>query len=91
VKRALCVLIQHNIVTFGYNKKGFVEYSAILEHILARPRYPMCLYTSKTLFGDVAELITEELLLHGQLQMSEVINKVHTRLTAALPGEIIIR
>ncbi|KAK2159751.1 hypothetical protein LSH36_147g08032 [Paralvinella palmiformis] len=45
----------------------------------------MCLYTSKTLFGDVAELITEELLLHGQLQMSEVINKVHTRLTAALP------
>lgn len=51
-----------------------------------RPRFPVYLYSSKTLFGDVAELIVEELLLHGQLQMSEVITRVHTRLTVDLPG-----
>ncbi|XP_072038379.1 DNA-directed RNA polymerase III subunit RPC3-like [Amphiura filiformis] len=84
VKKALCVLIQHNIVTFKLHKRGFVEYSAKVDHVLMIPRYPHYIYCAKTLYGDAGELIVEEFLQHGQMLMSAVVDKVSQRLSEAM-------
>lgn len=83
VKKALCVLIQHNLVTFR-PRRGGVEYEAQCGRILRILRYPRYIYTAKTLYGDTGELIVEELLLNGQLTMSAVVRKVADRLTETM-------
>ncbi|NXW81842.1 RPC3 polymerase, partial [Alopecoenas beccarii] len=84
VKKALCVLIQHNLVTFQLQKRGWVEYEAQCGRVLRILRYPRYIYTAKTLYGDTGELIVEELLLNGQLTMSAVVRKVADRLTETM-------
>lgn len=85
VKKALCVLIQHNLATFR-PRRGGVEYEAQCGRILRILRYPRYIYTAKTLYGDTGELIVEELLLNGQLTMSAVVRKVADRLTETMEG-----
>ncbi|NXF41208.1 RPC3 polymerase, partial [Nyctibius bracteatus] len=84
VKKALCVLIQHNLVTYQVQKRGLVEYEAHCERVLRILRYPRYIYTAKTLYGDTGELIVEELLLNGQMMMSAVVRKVADRLTETM-------
>ncbi|MEE6491610.1 hypothetical protein FKM82_016293 [Ascaphus truei] len=84
VKKALCVLIQHNLVTYQLNKRGFVEYNTRCDHCLRILRYPRYIYTAKTLYGDTGELIIEELLLNGKMTMSTVVEKVADRLTETM-------
>ncbi|KFQ25715.1 DNA-directed RNA polymerase III subunit RPC3, partial [Mesitornis unicolor] len=52
VKKALCVLIQHNLVSYQLQKRGFVEYEARCTRALGQPllRYPRYIYTAKTLY-----------------------------------------
>ncbi|KFV51417.1 DNA-directed RNA polymerase III subunit RPC3, partial [Gavia stellata] len=50
VKKALCVLIQHNLVTYQLQKRGFVEYEAQCKRVLSILRYPRYIYTAKTLY-----------------------------------------
>ena len=40
----------------------------------------------RLLYGDVAELLVEELLQHGQVELSRVVKRVCTRLNEALEG-----
>lgn len=42
--------------------------------------YPRFIQKAKTLFGDVAELIVEQLLLHGWMTMTSVVTRVTQRL-----------
>ncbi|NXW47963.1 RPC3 polymerase, partial [Nyctiprogne leucopyga] len=84
VKKALCVLIQHNLVTYQLQKRGFVEYQAHCKRVLRILRYPRYIYTAKTLYGDTGELIVEELLLNGKMTMSAVVKKVADRLTETM-------
>ncbi|NXT85823.1 RPC3 polymerase, partial [Zapornia atra] len=84
VKKALCVLIQHNLVTYQLQKRGFVEYEAQCKRILRILRYPRYIYTAKTLYSDTGELIVEELLLNGKMTMSAVVRKVADRLTETM-------
>ncbi|KAK3098436.1 hypothetical protein FSP39_019429 [Pinctada imbricata] len=84
VKKILCVLIQHNMVTFEKNKKGFIEYTIDGESIMYRLRFIRYIYCAKTLYGDAAELLIEELLQRGKMLMSEVITSVTGRLNEAL-------
>ncbi|XP_069508882.1 DNA-directed RNA polymerase III subunit RPC3 isoform X2 [Ambystoma mexicanum] len=84
VKKALCVLIQHNLANFQLNKRGFVEYGAHCNHVLRILRYPRYIYTAKTLYGDTGELVVEELLLNGKMTMSTAVKKVADRLTETL-------
>ncbi|NXC21241.1 RPC3 polymerase, partial [Corythaeola cristata] len=84
VKKALCVLIQHNLVTYQLQKRGFVEYEAWCQRVLRILRYPRYIYTAKTLYGDTGELVVEELLLNGKLTMSAVVRKVADRLTETM-------
>ncbi|XP_044528497.1 DNA-directed RNA polymerase III subunit RPC3 isoform X2 [Gracilinanus agilis] len=84
VKKALCVLIQHNLVTYQIHKRGIVEYEAHCSRILRILRYPRYIYTAKTLYSDTGELIVEELLLNGKMTMSAVVKKVADRLTETM-------
>ncbi|NXG70130.1 RPC3 polymerase, partial [Baryphthengus martii] len=84
VKKALCVLIQHNLVSYQLQKRGFVEYEARCKRILRILRYPRYIYTAKTLYNDTGELIVEELLLNGKMTMSAVVRKVADRLTETM-------
>ncbi|NWT76587.1 RPC3 polymerase, partial [Prunella himalayana] len=84
VKKALCVLIQHNLVRYEAQPRGFVEYEARSERILRILRYPRYIYTAKTLYGDPGELLVEELLLHGHLPMSCAVARVADRLTETM-------
>ncbi|NWU73053.1 RPC3 polymerase, partial [Pterocles burchelli] len=84
VKKGLCVLIQHNLVTYQLQKRGFVEYEAQCKRVLRILRYPRYIYTAKTLYNDTGELIVEELLLNGQMPMSAVVKKVADRLTETM-------
>ncbi|KAM4664371.1 DNA-directed RNA polymerase III subunit RPC3 isoform 2-T2 [Discoglossus pictus] len=82
--KALCVLIQHNLVSYDLHKRGFVEYSARCDRCLRILRYPRYIYTAKTLYGDTGELIIEELLLNGKMTLSSVVKKVANRLTETM-------
>uniref|UniRef100_A0A8C3NSL1 DNA-directed RNA polymerase III subunit RPC3 n=1 Tax=Cyanoderma ruficeps TaxID=181631 RepID=A0A8C3NSL1_9PASS len=84
VKKALCVLIQHNLVRYEVQPRGSVEYEARSERILRILRYPRYIYTAKTLYGDPGELLVEELLLHGHLPMSRAVARVADRLTETM-------
>ena len=86
VKVALTVLIQHNIVNFQQNKHGFVEYTVDVRSLLLHTRFPRYVYSAKTLYGDEAELIVEELLQHGQVSMASVVENVTQRLRQAPQG-----
>ncbi|NWV52160.1 RPC3 polymerase, partial [Daphoenositta chrysoptera] len=84
VKKALCVLIQHNLARYEAQPRGSVEYEAQSERILRILRYPRYIYTAKTLYGDPGELLVEELLLHGHLSMSRAVARVADRLTETM-------
>ncbi|XP_014664072.1 PREDICTED: DNA-directed RNA polymerase III subunit RPC3-like isoform X2 [Priapulus caudatus] len=87
VRKALCVLTQHNMVTFDRHKRGFVMYTIDVKEVLLLARYTRYIYCAKTLYGDAAELIAEEMLLHGQVGMESVCQKVENRLNEALDGK----
>ncbi|NXF27830.1 RPC3 polymerase, partial [Rhodinocichla rosea] len=84
VKKALCVLIQHGLVRFEAQPRGWVEYEARRERVLRILRYPRYIYTAKALYGDPGELLVEELLLHGHLPMSSAVARVADRLTETM-------
>uniref|UniRef100_A0A493SZN9 DNA-directed RNA polymerase III subunit RPC3 n=1 Tax=Anas platyrhynchos platyrhynchos TaxID=8840 RepID=A0A493SZN9_ANAPP len=84
VKKALCVLLQHNLATFQLPKRGGVEYEARAERVLRVLRYPRYIYAAKTLYGDTGELLVEELLLNGKMTMSAAVRKVADRLTETM-------
>uniref|UniRef100_A0A9L0RTA3 DNA-directed RNA polymerase III subunit RPC3 n=1 Tax=Equus caballus TaxID=9796 RepID=A0A9L0RTA3_HORSE len=90
VKKALCVLIQHNLVIYQVHKRGVVEYEAQCSRVLRMLRYPRYIYTAKTLYSDTGELIVEELLLNGKMTMSAVVKKVADRLTETMEGQYCI-
>lgn len=87
MKKALCVLIHHNLVIYRVHKRSVVEYEAQCSRVLRMLRYPRYIYTTKTLYSDTGELIVEELLLNGKMTMSAVVKKVADRLTETMEGQ----
>ncbi|XP_031466282.1 DNA-directed RNA polymerase III subunit RPC3-like [Phasianus colchicus] len=86
VRKALCVLIQHNLAAYQLQKRGCVEYEARCRRVLRILRYPRYIYTAKALYGDTGELLVEELLLNGKMTLSAVVRKVADRLTETMEG-----
>ncbi|XP_074651801.1 DNA-directed RNA polymerase III subunit RPC3-like [Tubulanus polymorphus] len=80
VKKSLCVLIQHNIVNFEANKRGYVDYSINLNTILMCMKFPSMIYCSKTLYGDAGELVIEELLQKGRMPTDDILVRAYERL-----------
>lgn len=84
VKKALTILLQHNIATLDHSKRGFTEYGVNVEAILWRTRIPQYIYCAKSLYGDCAELVIEDLLHQGQSLMSRLVDTVTNKLNEAL-------
>lgn len=84
IKKVLCVLLQHNICSYTIDNKELFEYSIDCDVIVQRIRYPKYIYCAKTLYGDAAELVTEELLQNGQMLMTQVVENVTNKLNEAL-------
>jgi len=81
VKKALTILIKHNIVSFARSDTSAApEYFTNVNNILKRKRYPKYVYGAKQKFGDVAELVVETLLLNGSDILSRVSKIVAERL-----------
>ena len=74
------MLIQHQLVsceqykggTQGQSAKSMPLYSANVKHVLWRVRFPRYIHAAKTQFGDVGEVIVEDILLQGHTLMSDV-------------------
>lgn len=84
VRQALCSLIQQNIVTFHQNNSGQTEYHASSDAVLCRMRFPRYIHCAKTLFGDAAELIVEELLMQGRSLLGETVTETVDKLNESL-------
>uniref|UniRef100_A0A915CJE7 DNA-directed RNA polymerase III subunit RPC3 n=2 Tax=Parascaris univalens TaxID=6257 RepID=A0A915CJE7_PARUN len=83
VKRSLMILEQHNIVTFRIDDRRIV-YSIKPEDVQRLARSARCSFLVKTLYGEVAEAICEELVCHGRLSCSECLRRVSSRLDTPL-------
>lgn len=68
MRKALCVLLQHKMAKYQQFKQH-VHYKADVENILNLIFYPRIIYVSKLLYGDAAELIIEEILHHGMVNI----------------------
>jgi len=78
VKEALAILIMQNMANFRINEKagGITEYSCIIDNIISRIRFEKYILCVKKRHGDIAELIMNELLLHGQTTVNQVVDSV---------------
>nr|CAG4647851.1 EOG090X04YD [Moina brachiata]SVE92974.1 EOG090X04YD [Moina brachiata] len=85
VKRALAVMIQHNLVQFTSSERNpnLAEYSVIPQHIYKLIRFPKYLYVIKLLFGIPEEVLLEVLLNQGQASASSIIFQAANRLKEA--------
>ena len=54
-------------------------------------RYPSYIYCMKLLYGNVAEVLVEETLHHGQILHDQLVNKAITRLTGNVKGGLLVR
>lgn len=73
VKKCLVVLIQHQLVSYGPHTSGkYVLYSVSVDNVQLRARYPRYIHAAKELYGDIGELICEDILQQGRTLMSQV-------------------
>ncbi|CAL7945226.1 unnamed protein product [Xylocopa violacea] len=79
IKEALCVLIKYGFVIHNQTERG-VEYSLVYERIIMILRYPRYMFFVKTVCGDEAEMMLEEVLKNGYITASEVIIKTYKRI-----------
>lgn len=79
VKRSLVILEQHNLLKIDREDKRVV-YSINCEDIFRLPRAAQCSLAAKTLYGEAAEAVCEEIFFHGRLTCSECIRRVSARL-----------
>ncbi|XP_043256032.1 DNA-directed RNA polymerase III subunit RPC3 [Colletes gigas] len=86
IKEALCVLIKYDLVTHRQTERG-IEYSLAYEKILMILRYPKYMFFVKTICGDEAEMMLEEVLKHGYITASELIMKTYKRIERS-PSEL---
>ncbi|CAG9762004.1 unnamed protein product [Ceutorhynchus assimilis] len=82
IKASLCVLIKYGLVTFKPNKnEKLANYHLESEKVLLMLRYPKYQNLAKIQFGDESAMIIEEILQRGYWTASQLILKVHERLS----------
>ncbi|XP_067929295.1 DNA-directed RNA polymerase III subunit RPC3-like isoform X1 [Watersipora subatra] len=80
VRLCLTIGIQHNYIFVSKHPRGFNEYSVDINAILHRLRYPSYVYCIKLLYGNVSEVLIEEILHHGQILHSQLIPRTINKL-----------
>nr|CAG4646999.1 EOG090X04YD [Megafenestra aurita]SVE92351.1 EOG090X04YD [Megafenestra aurita] len=85
VKKALAVLIQHNLVKFEASERNnnIAEYSIIPHNVYCLLRYPKYLFMTKRLYGNSEEMLLEVLMNLGKASASNVIFQSAQRLKEA--------
>jgi len=70
------------MASFRVNEKagGITEYSCITGNIVSRMRFEKYILHGKKSHGDIAELIMNEILLHGQTTVNRVVDSVIEKL-----------
>lgn len=86
IKEALCVLIKYDLVTHRQTERG-IEYSLAYERLITIFRYPRYMFFVKTVCGDEAEMMLEEVLKNGYITASELIIKTYKRIEQS-PSEL---
>uniref|UniRef100_A0A0N5A9T2 DNA-directed RNA polymerase III subunit RPC3 n=1 Tax=Syphacia muris TaxID=451379 RepID=A0A0N5A9T2_9BILA len=86
IKQALVILEQHNLLKFGKDDRRIV-YSIAIQDVIRLSRAARCSLTAKTLYGEAAEAICEEIFSQGRLSCSDCIRRVSTRLELP-PSEV---
>ncbi|XP_031566026.1 DNA-directed RNA polymerase III subunit RPC3-like [Actinia tenebrosa] len=76
VQKALCSLVQHKLVVHEEKKKNVLLYSLEIEKILLYLRFPRFVMAAKSLFDDTGKLIIEEIIKHGAIPMSVIVDNV---------------
>lgn len=61
---------------FRSDDRGTVEFYCDINQVLLLVRYPRYMHTAKSLYGDLGELIIEEILANGRLTFSQCVQKV---------------
>lgn len=72
VKKSLCVLIQHHLVTHQMKGKQSAIYRVDMDSVMLRVHFPRWMYIAKSLFGDAGEAIVEGILQQGHAPMNQV-------------------
>lgn len=80
----LRILVEHGLIEFEQESTGEITYRCNETVTFGISRSVEFAHAAKTLYGDAAELIVEELQLNGRLCMSHVIRKVVQRMQEAL-------
>lgn len=88
VRKALCVLCEHSLITIEPDTAGRPQYKGCFEGAVNMLRVPRCVLAAKTLYGEQAEAIIEELAARGQLTLQDCITRVGTKLEGAESDEV---
>lgn len=81
VRFALSVLIKHRLVTFNDTRKpGTVDYQIQIENVITCLRYPKFLFLVKTLYGNDAEMMVEEIIKAGSENATNILFRTAKRL-----------
>jgi len=82
VKEALAVLVMQNMASFRVNEKagGVTEYFCVIGNVLSRIRFEKYILCVKKQHGDIAELVMNELLLHGNASATQTADSVIEKL-----------
>lgn len=80
IRKAVVLLVRHGIVQFNLDSRNNITYQAHSENVIRLIRSPRCVLAAKTLYGESAEAICEEIVNEGRLSCSECIRRVTTRL-----------
>uniref|UniRef100_A0A915PCX1 DNA-directed RNA polymerase III subunit RPC3 n=1 Tax=Setaria digitata TaxID=48799 RepID=A0A915PCX1_9BILA len=80
IRRAMIILEQHGILRFTQDERQRIIYSAQTTDILRLVRSARCSFVAKTLYGEIAEAICEEIISQGRLTCSTCIRRVAARL-----------
>lgn len=80
---------QHGVVNFALDNLNIV-YSIKVENVFRLARTARCLLITKTLFGEIAEAICDEIVSKGRLSCSQCLQQVLTRLNTSLEEVMLI-
>lgn len=76
----MIILEQHGILQFAQDERQRIIYSAQAIDILRLVRSARCSFVAKTLYGEIAEAVCEEIVSQGRLTCSSCIRRVAARL-----------
>lgn len=80
----MIILEQHGILRFAQDERQRIVYSAQVTDVLRLLRSARCCFIAKTLYGEIAEAICEEITSQGRLTCTACIRRVVARIEVSI-------